>query len=278
MELKGLDIPRGDTCPGVNRAIIELLISLERDFAGESFLDVPCGRGEFLDTIRRVFPDARTIGADKVRHQSFAHEFFQFDAESGKGLDDIKDCSVVTCISGVMEFDNTLAFFRSLERLSGDNALIIVTNDNLLTVRDRLLYALFGRFGQYRSIPGRRGPTWKMIHLSNLERLLNDAGFRVKEVRYVIANWTTWLWLPLAVPLYLIQLLYFLAAERDIPFHATLRFFPFVSTLARHYLFVCGKTRDGDAKDRADDSEYDPRPFMNCTVPTALPIFLMFLR
>jgi len=255
VEMKALDIPRGDTCPGVNRAVLEHLLSLERDFAGELFLDVPCGRGDFLDTIHLIFPAARTLGADKVRHESFAHQFYEFDAESGKGLDGIGECSVVTCISGVMEFDNTLAFFRSLRRLFDDSALLIVTNDNLLTVRDRLLYAFFGRFGQYRSMPGRRGPTWKMLHLSNLERLLDDAGFRVDKVRYVVGSWTAWLWLPLAVPLYLAQLLYFLTAEHDIPFDTKRRYYPFVSTLARHYLFVCAKVMDAETDDAADESE-----------------------
>src|SRR3954451_6460316 len=69
------EIPRGNTCRGVNRSIIELLLAGGSDLDGSRVLDVPCGRGEFLDTIKRFFPRARTTGADLQRHDDLSHEF-----------------------------------------------------------------------------------------------------------------------------------------------------------------------------------------------------------
>jgi hypothetical protein len=236
------DIPRGNTCPGVNRAIIEYLLSKNSELAGRTVLDVPCGNGEFLDAVKLFFAECRAIGADiAIPAGKFEHEFHQFDAESGCGLDDVRDCSVVTCISGVMEFDNTLGFLRTINKVLSHDATVIVTNDNLQTVRDRIFYFLFGRFRQYKTTIATRGPTWKILHLTNLIRCLNDAGFHVTEIQYVIGKWTEWHWLPVATPIYLIQMLYFLTNERQQRISEKRKFFPFKSLLARHYLLICEK-------------------------------------
>lgn len=234
-------IPRGNTCPGVNRTIIEYLISHSIDLDTKTVLDIPCGNGVFLDSIKEFFSTVHTIGADIRRPSRFGHEFHQFDAHKPFEFRFSTKCDLVTCISGVMEFDNTLGFFRELDRITNSDAVIIITNDNVATARDRILYFLFGRFGQYKTIPEKRGPTWKILHLADLERILSEAGFKVRDVRYVVGNWTAWLWLPLALPLYAAQFLYFLFAERSITFADKRRSFPLASTVARHYLFVCEK-------------------------------------
>jgi len=240
-------VPRGNTCPGVNRAVIEYLVSKRTDFAGQTIFDVPCGNGDLLDVVKALFPGSRTIGADIKEPSSFAHEFHRFDAEQSDAFKNISDCRLITCVSGVMEFDNTSAFLRNLAAVSTADATIIVTNDNLATVRDRILYFLFGRFRQFKTTPGSCVTTWKIIHIANLVRSLNDAGFRVDEVRYVIGSWAEWLWLPLAAPIYFLQLLYFMISERETPLAEKTKFFPFTSTLARHYLLICGKNSESAA-------------------------------
>ena len=241
------NIPRGNTCPGVNRAIIEYLLSRGIGLEDKAVLDVPCGSGEFLDTIIEFFPGTRTTGADMRPPAEFAHEFFRLDAREEFGSQALEKFDLVTVISGVMEFDNTLGFFRSIRRVANDNVMIIITNDNLVTVRDRILFLLFGRFGQYKTLPGKRGSTWKILHLADLERILFEAGFRVREVRYVVGSRTAWLWLPLAIPIYLLQLAYLLMAERSMKSADKKRYFPFASTVARHYLLVCEKDSKVDA-------------------------------
>jgi hypothetical protein len=244
------DIPRGDTCPNVNRTIIEYLTSSSIDFRGKTALDIPCGNGDFLDALKTFFPETRTIGADKAEPDDFAHQFRQFDARESGTLRNLEKCDLITCISGVMEFDNTLGFFRTLRQIASENALLFVTNDNLLTVRDRSLYFLFGRFGQYKTVPEKRGSTWKILHLADLERILSESGFTVREVRYVVGSWTSWLWLPLTLPVYAAQLFYFILFEKEISFTKKQNYFPFISLLARHYLFVC--ERDSAMEDAVE--------------------------
>ena len=147
--------------------------------------------------------------------------------------------SLITCISGVMEFDNTLNFLRQLREHITDDGLLIVTNDNLLSVRDRVLYFFTGRFRQFPIFVADDAPTWKILPLQNLLRILKDAGFESGEIRYVPAKATEWLWLPLALPIYLFQIFSFALGGGPVPYKEKAARYPFASLLSRHYVLIC---------------------------------------
>ena len=236
-------IPRGNTCPGVNCAIIEYLLESNDDLIGEAVLDVPCGNGEFLDVIKAFFPACDTFGADIAPPENTAgHSFLRTDLSGTGKLDLGRKFRLVTSISGVMEFDNTLNFFEKIREQIDENGMFIVTNDNLLSARDRILYLLTGRLRQYPLFTDRDAPTWKILPLQNLLRILNDAGFDVSEIRYVPAKWTEWFWLPVAGPIYLTQLLSFLFGKKDVPFNEKAARYSFASLFSRHYFIVCRPT------------------------------------
>ena len=231
------DIPRGNTAPGVNRAVIEYLLA-----AGEikgPLLDVPCGGGIFLDAVKGFFPDVDTYGVDIEPREGTAHRMFKSDLSGSEPLDLGEKFGLITSISGVMEFDNTLNFFRRLRENIADDGLLIVTNDNLLSVRDRVLYFFSGRFRQYPMFVADDAPTWKILALQNLLRILKDAGFETAEVRYVPAKWTEWLWLPIALPIYLFQSMAFAFGRDAMPYEEKAARYPFASLLSRHYFIVC---------------------------------------
>lgn len=230
-------IPRGNTAPGVNRAVIEYLLS-----AGEikgPVLDVPCGGGIFLDAVKGVFPDVDTYGADIEPRDGTAHRIFRADLSSTEALDLGDKFGLITSISGVMEFDNTLNFFRRLRENIAEDGLLIVTNDNLLSVRDRVLYFFTGRFRQYPMFVADDAPTWKILPLQNLLRILKDAGFEMAETRYVPAKPTEWLWLPIALPIYLFQSLVFAFSRDAMPYKEKAARYPFASLFSRHYILIC---------------------------------------
>lgn len=234
-------IPRGNTAPGVHRSVIEYLAASGLDLSGQTVLDVPCGNGEFLDTLKVFFPNAAAFGVDiDAPENASDHHILKVDLSEPGRLDlDIK-FRLITSISGVMEFDNTLNFFRQLRRHIADDSMLIVTNDNLLSARDRSLYFFSGRFRQYPMFVGRDAPTWKIVHLENLLRILYDAGFNASEVRYVPSKWTEWLWLPVALPVYLIQSLSFAFCKNGPPYKEKAARYPFASLFSRHYFVVCG--------------------------------------
>jgi hypothetical protein len=233
-------VPRGNTSPGVNREIVKYLLSLSEDFTGQSFLDLPCGEGSFLQAVKDFFPNVKTVGGDVHSPPTvFPHQFWQIDAQRNFSLETGQKFKVITCISGVMEFDNTLSFFEELKKNLVADGLLIVTNDNLLSVRDRFLYLFFGRFRQYRlSIPETK-PTWKIIPLQNLLRILTEGGFETTEIKYVAPKKAEWIWLWLALPIYLFQSLYLRFGEKEIPFAEKRKLYPFLSLLSRHYVLIC---------------------------------------
>jgi SAM-dependent methyltransferase len=233
-------IPRGNTCPGVNRAVIEYLLFLKEDLAGKSVLDVPCGRGEFLKIIKTFFPGCHSFGADiSLSDDRSDHVLIEADLSDDKPLDFETNFSIVTSISGVMEFDNTLNFFRKVRERIDESGIFIVTNDNLLSARDRVLYFLTGRLRQYPLFAENDSPTWKILPLQNLLRVLYDAGFDATEIKYVPAKWTEWLWLPIALPIYLFQNLAFAIEKKGPRYSKKAERYPFASLFSRHYFLVC---------------------------------------
>ncbi|MBV9241585.1 MAG: class I SAM-dependent methyltransferase, partial [Acidobacteria bacterium] len=162
------DIPRGNTCPGVNRLIIG---RLAKRFGRKYFriLDAPCGTGVFLDALSRVLPAAEVHGCDLVKPGPQSRFIYsRANLENARSASFDTKFDAITCISGVMEFDNTLSFFKKLRQSITPDGVLFLTNDNLLTVRDRLMYLLQGRFGQYPFNTDAGTPTWKIVPLQNL--------------------------------------------------------------------------------------------------------------
>lgn len=224
-------IPRGNTCKGANRLVTEFLLAEFDPNESLSLLDVPCGNGEFLDTVHEFFPSFVTTGADlREPAKQFGHRFITFNGEKPPVAAERFDA--VTCISGVMEFDNTLAFFEHVRAMLADKGIFIVTNDNILSVRDRLMYLFGGRFGQYPFRTKRDGSAWKIIHAQNLVQLLDDAGFAVEKLEYVPALGPNWIWIVLALPLFLLQ-----SFGDNEPIKRQI--FSLRSFMSRHYAIVC---------------------------------------
>ena len=230
------NIPRGDTCAGVNRAVIEHLLAAYGAGSNASLLDVPCGKGIFLSAIQKFFRSWQTHGADIQPPDETGSAFTRIDAGSGVLFDGHAKFDIVTCISGVMEFDNTLAFFKNIKGSLSADGLLIVTNDNILTVRDRLLYLFAGRFAQYPFSTSSEQPTWKILPLQNLIRILGDAGFKIIGVKYVPVRPADWLWSPVAVLLYALTLVF----PSPDPYRSSVTWLR--SYLSRHYLLICRPT------------------------------------
>ncbi|MGF6528228.1 hypothetical protein ABID77_003540 [Variovorax sp. PvP013] len=237
-------IPTGMTCAGVHRAVIEqLLRRYDAALDDKRILDIPCGDADLVASLRRFFPRADVRGCDLVKPATLdERDFARVDASRPFRVFPERPFDCVVSVSGVMEFDNTLQFFETCHSHLGDDGVLIVTNDNVVALRDRIFYFFLGKTRRYQMFVDLDAPTWKVIPIYNLLRILAMAGFRLRELRYVSAGWRDWLLLPLALLVYPVQSLYVRLTRNPTPLAQKRRLYPFRSLLCSHYVVVCDKT------------------------------------
>lgn len=235
-------IPTGLSCPGVHRTVIQRLLELPGGLAGKRILDVPCGSGQLIGTLRSFFPESTVRGCDIQRPTELASEdFATIDANRPFTVFSEQPFDVVLSVSGVMEFDNTLQFFETCYRHLRPGGHFIVTNDSGVTVWDRISYLLLGKTRQFEIFVNQGQPTWKVLPLHNMVRLLRDAGFRVSAPEYVSIERRNWALLPLALLIHPIQVLYTRRSRNAMPLAEKRAMYPFRSLLCRHYVVHCEK-------------------------------------
>ena len=232
-------IPRGNTQRGVNRAVLSLL--QERFGAGEPFdlLDIPCGRGEFGLTVKRLFPSSRVTCAD-LHEAAIDGEVscVQMDAAKPFPFGSDERFDAITSISGVMEFDNTAGFISECVDRLKPAGMIIITNDNAFTVRDRLSFLFLGRLRRFKLLMGAHERTYKHIPLQELVKIFIEQKLTLERVTYVSFYAEDLLCLPFALILYPLQWLYLRALESPVSPAVRGQLFPLRALLHRHYLIV----------------------------------------
>ena len=208
-------------------------------------LDIPCGEANLLSTLRLFFPNTLLRGCDLRKPITLASEDFRvIDANHPFTVFLETPFDYIFSVSGVMEFDNTLQFFRQCHNHLQDDGVFIVTNDNVAGIRDRLSYFWLGKPKQYSLFVSQDQPTWKIIPISNMIRILQDAGFRIRGIHYVPIQWKDWLALPLALLIYPIQLLHIRSITTSAPQALRHEMYSFRSLLSRHYIIVCEKAAE----------------------------------
>lgn len=241
-------VPKGSTCPGVHALVLQLLTQNVPTEGAKSLLDIPCGKAEFLSVLHQLFPGWTLHGADLfTAPKSEGYSFHQVDAAKGFSISSHPAFDYVTCISGVMEFDNTLNFFKDCNRHLHDRGILFISNDNHGSVYDRLSYLFLGAFRRpYRIFVAPGQTTWRVITINNLCRILLDSGFEVVDVHYVSTSFKDmFLGILFGPLLYTIQRVYrFLdkATRRSaVSQHLQRKLYPFKSYFCRHYVLVCKK-------------------------------------
>ena len=235
-------IPKGMTCAGVHRAIVESLLKEGGDLRGKAMLDLPCGRADLIESLKTFFPEAIYRGCDLTRPTALTDaEFTQVDATRlFRAFPEI-DFHYFFCVSGLQEFDDTFQFLKSCANHLAVGGKLFLSVDNTVAMGDRISYFFFGRVRQYRLFLTQDQPCWRYVALQNIVKMLRSAGFEIREVTYLHSRWTDWLLLPLALLVYPIQYLYLLIAKSKMPISERVMYYPFRSMFCRHYIMVCEK-------------------------------------
>ncbi len=235
-------VPRGNTQKHVNREVLRYVLERSGLPPTSRVLDAPCGEGEFLSLLRKYWPNATLTGCDLrpdaptvagLRYQP-ADLSQPFDAQApGESAFDL-----VTSISGVMMFGNTRTFVASCARQLRPGGQLLITNDNVLTVRDRLSYLFLGRLRRFKLLFETDEGISQLVQQQELKRLFELHGVALREVIYTSFYGEDLLFLPLALLLYPLQWLYLRRLKSSTPWALRRQLFGFRSLLARHYIFV----------------------------------------
>lgn len=226
----------------VNQTAYEMLKS--RLPQAQRILDLPCGEGEWLGYLRSQFPDRKFFGADlREDLPNFNFEFLSLDVTREELP--WQDLDLVTSISGIVCFGNHLRFFREAHRCLKTGGLLLVTNDNHWTLRDRLSYLLFGSFKRFPLVYRPREGNTQVTSLMTVIDTLEKAGFKIEDVKYTSARFEDYLWIPFAAVLWLIQGLAVAAsgAGKNPRFSSGFvrKLYPFKALWNRHYLVLARK-------------------------------------
>ena len=149
------------------------------------------------------------------------------------------------CISGVMEFDNTLQFFSCCRSHLKKGGYFLVTNDNVLSLRDRVGWFFWGKPRQYHLFSPPGLATWKILPIQNMIRILMEAGFQIQDIRFVPILPKDWIWLPLAMVIHPIQALFSALSKKGAPETWRKKMHPFAALLSRHYVVLCQNPTHG---------------------------------
>lgn len=234
-----LSIPKGNTQPGVIAAIYQFLQTLP--LSPRAILDVPCGKGEFLAFLQQVYPSAQAVGVDlfetplpQIRDQFIQSDMRIWDFARGKSFD------LIFSVSGVMQCDDLFGFFEKSYRHLNTDGHLIVSNDNVMTIRDRISFFFFGEVKRFRKFFSRDEGNWNLVLIPALIKHYETQNFRELKIVYCSCKPEDLLFAPLIPIFFLFDLIPLLFAKSDWPLHKRISVYSWKHYLYRHY-FVSGK-------------------------------------
>jgi 2-polyprenyl-3-methyl-5-hydroxy-6-metoxy-1,4-benzoquinol methylase len=233
-------VHRGQTQRNVNHTVLTALINTFPDHAALQVLDLPCGNLEFLTYLAALFPSATLTGADIVTppHKSDRIGFVQMDLTRNFDLPAGQQFDLITCISGVMMFGNTLSFVRNCIARLKPGGVFIVTNDNSATIIDRLAYLFFGRYRLFKPLYEDDETLTQYVSIQELCRLLRTHHVAVEDIAYTSFYPKDLVYLPLAMAVYPVQRFYLQRLTSKLPIQLKRLMYPFKHLFCKHYIIT----------------------------------------
>ncbi len=239
-------IEKGNTQIGVNAAVILFLLEEKKGGAPvDSLFDIPCGEGQFLRAVKKFFPDLKVRGQDlyTTPHPEIQSAIIKADAKDFSHLHGEK-FDVITSISGVMVFDDVSGLFQRCSAHLNPGGILVVTNDNILTLRDRFSFLLFGRLRRFKLLYSPTEGNWNVVLIQGLWKQFISNNFVIEKVEYTSLRLEDYLLMPFALIIYPLQVLYLLLSKGEMSLHDRFRLFSFKSLVARHYV-IFGRKKIG---------------------------------
>jgi SAM-dependent methyltransferase len=138
---------------GILRAVLAKIRALAPDLRGD-YLDVGSGNGELIDRVVREFrvaPRACDYRDDLLALEGVTVDVANLNAEPLPYPDASFD--LVTCTEVIEHLEDFRAALREMARVLRPGGVLIVSTPNVLNLRSRLRYLLFGFFNMFGPLP-----------------------------------------------------------------------------------------------------------------------------
>lgn len=233
-------VARGQTQIGVNRAILTKLVNRFPAAAPLHVLDLPCGNLEFLTYVSQLFPAATLCGADIAPPVSSSSRisFVETDLTKDFQLPAAQQFDLITSISGIMMFGNTLSFVRNCGARLKPGGTFVITNDNSATIMDRIAYLFFGRYRLFKPLYEDSEELTQYVPLQELCRLLRTHNIAIEQIEYTSFYRKDLLCLPLALVVCPLQRLYLRRLGTQLPARLVRQMYPFKALFCKHYIIT----------------------------------------
>lgn len=234
-----IKISRGETQKNVNYSVLQLIL---REFGrSKSFdiMDLPCGSMSFLKYLHKLYPKASLYGADiKNISQQPEIQFVKMDLTKDFTLASEKKFDLITSISGVMMFGNTLRFVSNCTERLKKSGTLIITNDNSSTIIDKLAFLLLGRHRIFKPLYEDSEELTQNISIQELCRLLRTNGLIIEKIVFTSFYVKDIIYIPIVLLIYPIQQLYIWNYKTKLPSYLKRQMFSFKHYFCKHYIIV----------------------------------------
>lgn len=234
------EVARGETQKDVNKTILKYLGNKLNKTGSFKILDLPCGSMLFAGYLRKIFPNAEIVGADIYEPREKEGDFVKMDLTKDFVLPKEEQFDLITSISGIMMFGNTLNFITScVDRLRVEGTFII-TNDNSATIVDKVFFLLLGRYRLFKPVFEDEETLTQNVPIQELCRMLRINGLEIETIEYTSSYTKDLIFLPIAFLIYPIQMFY-LYYKTKFSNPLVKLMFPFKHYFCRHYIIITRK-------------------------------------
>lgn len=232
-----LTIERAQTQKNANKIILtELINRIEKD-RDIKVLDLPCGNLEFLSYVKTLFPKAELHGADIVKPNSDLDiAFYPMDLTKDFTALDNTQYDLVTSISGVMMFSNTLSFIENCSKHLKPGGTFIITNDNNATIIDRIAFLFLGRFRMFKAVFDDHETLTENVPIQELVRLLRKFDIEIERIEYTSLYLKDLIFLPATLIIYPFQMLHLRKIKSQLPDRLIRQKYPFKHFFYKNYI------------------------------------------
>jgi len=234
-----IQIPKGNTQLGVLQKIYDFLAPL--DLKPKHILDIPCGKGEFVELLKQLYPQAEVSGVDLFENPmpQIEKNFIRSDMRIWDFAQE-KKYDLIFSVSGVMQCDDLFGFFEKAKKHLSDDGYFIVTNDHVMTIRDRLSFFFFGEVKRFRKYFSKDEGNWNLVLIPALLKHFENQDFKDIQIHYCSIKPEDLIFLIFFPFFFVLDLFPLFLSKSNWSLKKRLRMYPWKSYIYRHY-FISGK-------------------------------------